>query len=220
MVWHILLAHFVADYPLQIPWILRNKRHTSFVTIHSGVHLAVMLILVGAERARLWPYLVVLAGVHFLIDVAKNLTYKLHPKWVVVPYVVDQCIHYLAIWITAAWIQATLGDTATPFDPLWAILATSYLVVMYVWFISERIMVYASPSYQAEVLAQYWPRMLTRGGLLTLLLATTSVPTTVAFAASVTTTVPYIAGKHRWRALLTDIGVVCAIWIFIRMATG
>ncbi|HLA98019.1 MAG TPA: DUF3307 domain-containing protein [Anaerolineales bacterium] len=219
MVWHILLAHFLADYPLQFSWILRNKRRTLFVAIHAGVHLVMTLLLVGAERGRLWPYLAVLAGLHFIIDVAKNVIYKLRPKWVVVPYIVDQCIHYLTIWILAARIQAALGDIAPPFDPQWAILGTSYLLAMYVWYISERIMVYASPTYQAEVQAQYLPRMLTRGALLTLLLTATSVPRTTALAASAIAILPYV-GKHRWRALLTDIGVVCAIWIFFRLATG
>ncbi len=235
MVWYILLAHFLADYPLQFPWILRNKRRARAVAIHVGIHLVVMLILVGSERARLWPYLAVLAGVHLFIDLGKNLTYKLRPNWVAVPYIVDQCIHYMIIFGTAAWIQAALGDIALPFDPAWAVLATSYLVVMYVWFISERILVYGVPSYQAEVQTQSWSRMLTRGGLLTLLLAATGFPTTSflatgslwmsafsmnVFSASATPILPYMSGKHRWRALLTDLAVVLAIWIFIRIATG
>lgn len=220
MVWHVLLAHFLADYPLQIPWILRHKRQTWAVAVHAGFHLVIMLLLVGVERGRLWPYLAVLAGVHFLIDLGKNLVYKLRPRWVIAPYVVDQSIHYLAIWLIFVWIEAAVGATQPPFDPQWALLATSYLVVMYVWHISERIMVYSSPSYQAEVQAHFWPRMLTRSGLLTLLLVVSGLPSTFSLVAISASLLPYISGKHRLRAFLTDSAVACAIWLFIRSASG
>lgn len=220
MVWVILLAHFLADYPLQTPWILRNKRRSEIVAIHAGIHLALMLILVGPERTRLWPFLSLLAGVHLFIDLGKNVVYKIRPDWVVAPYIVDQCLHYVTIGITSAWIQAALGITTPPFGGKWAVFATSYLVVMYVWFISERIIVYASPSYQAEVQAQYWPRMLSRGALLTLLLLTTAVPVSTTIATASTAFLPYISGKHRLRAVVTDAAVVCTIWVFIRIAIG
>ncbi|UCH59787.1 MAG: DUF3307 domain-containing protein [Anaerolineales bacterium] len=219
MIWIILLAHFLADYPLQFPWILRNKHRAHAVAVHAGIHLLVLLLLVGAERARIWPYLVVLTVIHFFIDLGKNLVYKLRPNWVVVPYIVDQCIHYVVIFGTAAWMQAVLGDISLPFDPRWAVLATGYLVVMYVWFISERIIVYGTPSYQAEVQAQAWSRMLTRGGLLTILLAINGISTSAAVAAITTATLPYVEGKYRWRAFVTDIMVVCTTWLFTLLAT-
>jgi len=218
MIWIILLAHFLADYPLQFPWILRNKRHPGAVAIHAGVHLVVMLLLSGAERVRLLPFLAVLTIVHFFIDLGKNLVYKLRPKWVIAPYVVDQSIHFLTIWIIATWIQASLGEITLPFNPHWAVIAVGYLVTMYVWFISERIIVYASPSYQEEMQTQYLPRMLTRGGLLTLLLVITGTPTSGSLAAITTGIFPYVMGKHRGRALVTDIMVVCVLWIFTRLA--
>jgi len=218
VVWFILLAHFLADYPLQLPWILRNKRQTAFVAVHASFHLVIMLALVGSERNRLWPYLATLAGVHFLIDVGKNLIYRLRPKWVVVPYVVDQIIHYLTIWISALWIQRTLGTTIPPLDPRWAIYAVAYLVVGYVWFISERIMTYNSPSYQEEVQAQYWPRMLSRAGLLTAILAVTNLNLVPGLALAIVPSIPYVSGRHRLRALITDLAVVWGIWIFIRIA--
>jgi hypothetical protein len=62
--------------------------------------------------------------------------------------------------------------------------------------------------------------MLTRGILLSgLLFLAQSLPALL-FAAPSAGSLPYFSGEYRLRALFTDLGVVVAVLIFIRLASG
>ncbi len=144
MFWHLLLAHFLADYPLQPNWMAANKRRLPVLVLHVLIHLGTMLLLVGASRWRIWPFLLLLSSIHFIIDFGK-LAFNAHkPDWVILPYLIDQILHYLSIAGISFWISQTLGNIALPFSPQLAVLITAYLLVTYVWYISERVMSYAN----------------------------------------------------------------------------
>lgn len=233
MIWHLFLAHFVADYPLQPSWMAHNKWRPHVLIAHVSIHFLVMLLLAGAARAAVWPFLLALALAHMIIDIGKNTVHRLRPQWVIGPYVVDQLIHYLTIILTGAWIGQTVGPVALPFSPEAAILSAAYLAGTYVWFISERIFAHAEPSYRDEVQAQLWPRMGTRAAMLSVmlwaLLWTGSLTGNLAsgqigilapglMMVSVAASVPYFSGKHRQRALLTDVSVSLVLAIFTVLA--
>jgi hypothetical protein len=123
MIWHLFLAHFLADYPLQTSWMAHNKWRPYVLIAHVGIHFLVMLLLAGAARAAVWPYLLALALAHLLIDAGKNTVHRLRPGWVIGPYVVDQLVHYLTIVLTGAWIGRAVGPVTLPFSSEAAILA-------------------------------------------------------------------------------------------------
>ncbi len=203
--WHLLLAHFIADYPLQTRWMVLNKQRLPILVLHVGIHFLVMLVLFGL---KLWPYILALAGIHFVIDFTKNMVNARRPEWVLMPYIVDQGIHYLTIWAVALWIGRTTGIATPPFSTEIAVYATGYLVATHVWFISERILAHTQPQYQEEVIAQAWPRMVIRASLLSLVLwLARGSPSETAMLMTVSM-VPYIRSTHAWRALLTDVLVV------------
>ena len=238
MIWHLLLAHFVADYPLQPGWMARNKRRPHVLIGHVSIHFLVMLLLAGEARSIVWPYLLVLALAHLLIDIGKETVRHLRPRWVIGPYVVDQLMHYVTIFLTGTWIAQAVGPVRLPFTQEVAILAATYLVATYVWFISERIFAHGDQSYRSEVQSQLWLRMGTRAVMLSMFLwvlpgaLPRALPSALlsalgrpggragdlAIAASVATSVPYISGKHRQRALWTDVFVSLVMAIFAGIA--
>lgn len=230
MTWHLFLAHFLADYPLQPGWMALNKRRPHILIAHISIHFLVMLLLAGEARQIVWPYLLALALAHMLIDIGKNTVHRLRPDWVIGPYVIDQLFHYLTILLTGAWIGRAVGPVALPFGAQAAILGTVYLVGTYVWFISERIFAHADEGYRHEVQAQFWPRMGARAAMLTVMLwalfrwgdlagaQALGLAGAQAFGfillVSVATPVPYFSGQHRQRALLTDLAVSLSLAIF------
>jgi Protein of unknown function (DUF3307) len=234
MTWHLFLAHFLADYPLQPGWMAHNKRRPHVMLGHVSVHFLVMLLLAGESRGQVWPFLLALTLAHLMTDISKETVHWLRPKWVIGPYVIDQMIHYGTILLTGAWIERAVGPVRLPFSPQAAILLTAYLVGTYVWFISERIFVYADPSYREEVQALLWPRMVTRAAMLTGMLwilqwsggspgrlsgsGAGGLTGGMAAAAGVAVSVPYLSGKHRQRAFLTDVIVSLSVAILTGVA--
>ena len=93
----LLLAHLLADYPLQTNWMVQAKRTWPGLTLHVGIHLAVMLVLTAPSFAQSWPFLLMLAALHFAIDSLKNILACRRPHWVTGPYLFDQFLHLLAI---------------------------------------------------------------------------------------------------------------------------
>jgi hypothetical protein len=136
--------------------------------------------------------------------------------------VVDQLIHYVTIILTGMWIERAVGPVALSFSPNQAILAAAFLVATYVWFISERILTYADESYLSEVQAQLWPRMVTRAAMLAavlwIMLWSGGMAGSLAIMTGTAVSVPYLSGKHRQRALLTDLSVSLVLAVLAGVA--
>jgi hypothetical protein len=218
MFWYLLLAHLIADYPLQPTWMVRNKVHLWALSLHVGVHLVAMLAIVGQIRQVIWPQILALAFAHFIIDVGKNTVYRLKPEWVIAPYLIDQLFHYISIWLVSVWIGRAHGSLPLPLAVPWVILAIGYLLVTYVWFITENILYYANPRYRLELKTQLWSRMIIRATLLTAMIFVWKPIPVIAMAVPAPQCIPYLCGNYRIRALLTDLGVVLAVLIFYQLA--
>ena len=88
MFWTLLLAHLIADYPLQSSWMVRAKRTLGGLTLHVAIHIVVMLILVGPALPQVWLPLAAIALVHFALDAGKNVarTGSSAAIWPIRPY--------------------------------------------------------------------------------------------------------------------------------------
>lgn len=215
MFWNLLLAHFLADYPLQNSWMAAHKDRWQVLALHAGIHFAVMMLVISPAWRELWPYLLLLALVHFLIDRGKLALNALRPGWVVLPYLIDQLLHYLILGAAAWWIVRTQGSPTLALDPDLAILATGYLLGTYVWAISEKVLTASQPESRQEWAAGLWPRMAVRALLLTGLLWLL-YPGRAGLAGLVQgTALPYLSGNHARRALFTDLLVTISAWLFI-----
>ncbi len=104
----LVLAHLLADYPLQTNWIVTNKRRPEAMAIHIAIVFVLTFI---ALRGTLLPTLAIV-GIHLGIDLIK--TYLAPEKlWT---YLGDQLAH-LATIAGALWFWPELGllwPSATP----------------------------------------------------------------------------------------------------------
>jgi hypothetical protein len=217
MFWHLFLAHLVGDYPLQSEWLIENKRSLWGLSLHTAIHLALMLLFIGVASAQVWPYLLVLALVHFLLDLAKSRLLRRWSKRATLLYVGDQALHILSIFLVANWIERDVPPSLLPINAVWPIYTIGYLMVTYVWYITERLFTELDKKYQKELEQYFWPRMVTRAGLLTLFLFAGGFLEFAVGAMAIR--LPYMAGPYRRRELLVDIFVSLVVAIFVLLAS-
>ena len=216
MVWNLFLAHLLGDFVLQTDWMVRRRDDLWVLSIHAGIHLALMFLLVGQIRSVVWPYLLVLALIHLGQDRIKNNITNKRPEWVKVAFVIDQTLHFAAIGALDWWLQRVFEPLPSAEKPALVMVAITYLFVTYVWFIIERIFNLSNAAYMQSINNTKYPRMLTRVGLVSLfLLIRNWTATSLAVISN-----PYSQKKFRHRALLTDIVVSFFSMIFLFWALG
>src|SRR5262245_36208548 len=97
MFWALLLCHLIADYPLQTDAMVQAKKRLPGLTLHVGVHLLTMLVIVLGLAGAAWraalPAVLAVALLHFGIDFWKNELVRLRPQWVIGGYLQDQVLH-------------------------------------------------------------------------------------------------------------------------------
>jgi hypothetical protein len=215
MFWYLMFAHLLADYVLQSTWMVVNKSKLSILVLHATIHLGTLLVVVGGARQLVWPYLLLLVLFHFLVDLGKNYLNQIRPKWIVAPYIADQFIHYLSLWLMVVWIDSQFDSLPLPFTRTVFLFASVYLLVTYVWYISERIFAYADSSYRKEVVDQVWIRMASRAALLSGFLLFWNWVIPLVLSSTLVSSIPYLRGKNGSRALFTDLSVSVAGLILI-----
>lgn len=220
MFWQLLLAHFLADYPLQPTWMAKGRRNTGILLLHVGTHFAVSSALVTPYFMEVWRVLLALAGIHFVIDFIR-VRLKFHPpQWSVAAYVVDQSLHYLSI----AWAAALMAEVAGPFQPAFpaplAIYLTGYLLVSYVWMITERLLSASGVDLGLPLKIQAWPRLVTRVLMLSLFLIALQPGFSLQSRLAAASFLPYLPSAQPWKALMLDLLIVLLAWLFIRSAVA
>jgi hypothetical protein len=213
--WFLLFAHFIADYPLQTNWIVKNKHQTRVLLLHVSIHLLVGLVFILLIVPQAWPFMFLLAGIHFLIDLTKNHFSSYRPPWVITSYFVDQIVHFISLILVAQLITRYAGIPPYEFKPLWLIVLMGYLLVTYVWYISERIIAIHDSDYFKQVIDEEWSRMLARAMFLSLtLFAWFSFSNTRIIALSALA-FPYRGQKFGTRALFIDLAIAVFGAIFV-----
>jgi hypothetical protein len=102
----LLLAHLIADFPLQTNGLYRLKRrHLAGVLLHSGIHCLITAILIKNPLAN-WPMLVTLFAFHVVIDWVKL---RVEFKFYSLGFLLDQLAHLLALLVITAWASASRG---------------------------------------------------------------------------------------------------------------
>jgi hypothetical protein len=212
MVWSLLLAHFLGDFVFQSDWMVRNRDKLWVLSLHASTHFVLMFFFMVQLRLTLWPYLLLIALIHFGQDRIKIILTNRRPEWIQQAFIIDQALHFATIWAVARWIQISSGPFSVLEKPVWVIVAIGYLAVTYVWFISERVFNLANMDYLLSINNTKFPRMLARAGLVSvfLLFRNWSFPGLAMVLSN-----PYPPSKFRQRALLTDVGVSLFAVIFI-----
>jgi hypothetical protein len=220
MFWQLLLAHLLADFPLQPLWLVRSKRFFWGLAVHGTVHFLTLLLVVGSARGVIWPQLLALALIHFTIDVLKYRFGSRRPGWVTAPYFIDQAVHILSVLAVASRIGTLAPELPLAIAPAVAIVASAYVVATHVWFVTEKTLAHAETGYRSEVENSLWPRMLARAaflsGLLFVLIGRAAPPLVLAG----TVRLPYYKDTHWRRALVTDLLVAILTAAFVRLTAG
>ncbi|HEY4666744.1 MAG TPA: DUF3307 domain-containing protein [Anaerolineales bacterium] len=220
MFWQLLLAHFLADFPLQPMWLVRSKRFFWGLAVHGTVHFLTLLLVVGSARRVIWPQLLGLALIHFAIDGLKYSLGTRRPSWVTAPYFIDQGVHFLSVLLVARWIESLGPELPLAITPALAIIASAYVVVTHVWFVTEKTLAHAETGYRSEVENSLWPRMLARAAFLSGLLVLLVGRAVPLLALGTTVRLPYYKDTHWRRALITDLLVAVLTAVFVRLAAG
>jgi hypothetical protein len=197
--------------------MVRKRDDLRILSLHAGIHFLLMLLLVGAARTVVSPYLLLLALAHLVQDRIKNNLTNKRPDLIRVSFVIDQFLHFFAIGIVVWVLQDVLGLLPTTEKPVWVMIAIAYLFVTYIWFITERLFNLSDRDYLQNINTTKYSRMLSRGGLVSLFLVIQAWKTS---GLAIVLSNPYTQTKFRRRALLTDISVSLFAIFFLFWALG
>jgi hypothetical protein len=126
----LLLSHLVGDFPLQTNQIYRLKNRSWFgIVLHAGIHVVVAALLIR-QPLMVWPMLVWLGVLHFLIDLIK-LRVSINAQWL--GFLVDQVAHLLVLWLLAR-IWSTATTSILPVAVLMPLIAYGLFLAIAVFF--------------------------------------------------------------------------------------
>ena len=117
----LLVAHLVADFPLQPDWMIRRKRNPAVLALHGLVVTGTAALALGG-----WPgeVLLILVGTHLLMDAIKVYVLK-DSLW---SFTVDQLVHLVVIVFLAITFPGTFVQGAWVALP--GGIAAGYLVAL------------------------------------------------------------------------------------------
>ena len=127
----LLLAHLIADFPLQTEWIYQFKCRSSLgVALHAMIHAATVAVFLQ-NPLRDWPVWLSIFGVHFLID-----WLKLHipTKRLAAGFLCDQAAHLTSLILVVLLIPG-MGIANISHSMLYLALSAALIpaVSMFLW---------------------------------------------------------------------------------------
>jgi len=212
MFWNLLLAHFLGDFVFQTDWMVKNRDNLWVLTLHASIHFVMMFILAVTMRSVIWPYLLLIATLHWIQDRIKNNITNKRPNWIGMGFIIDQVIHFAVIWVVIWLFQTGTGLVDSPEKPIWVMVAIAYVCVTYVWFVIERIFNLANLDYLQNINITKFPRMFSRASLISLFLLFWNWATT---GLAIVVPNPYPQSKFRQRAVITDVSVSVLAMVFL-----
>lgn len=136
----LLLAHLIADFPLQTDRVYQLKRQSQWgVALHASIHGVVTFLLTGFrwDLLHVWFLLTV---VHYLIDTVKL---KYNPPQQAAGFLIDQLAHVSVLLIIAFW-QPGL----TSILPDWLL----YTAFFYAWIPASLMYIWVAANENAQTI--------------------------------------------------------------------
>jgi hypothetical protein len=130
----LLLAHLIADFPLQTNRVFRMKlAGIRGLYVHTFIHLLTAAFLIR-NPWHYWQILLILVVTHFATDWTKIQLQRLDKPFLP-GFVIDQIVHILIIILIANW-QPNL-PSILPMEVIWPIIlfvsAPALLMLGWVW---------------------------------------------------------------------------------------
>ena len=104
---YLLLAHFVADYPLQPSKLVEfKKRDYLGILLHCLIHMAllILVLLPFLHLKSVWIGIAVIFVTHNIIDYFKISFDKKYPACRLVCYLLDQTMHMIVIALVSVYL--------------------------------------------------------------------------------------------------------------------
>lgn len=214
--WALLLAHLLGDFVLQSDRLVQAKHRLSGLLIHGAIHLAVGAALLLPEAIGAWVVLALLIGSHMLVDSLKISRERAQQRSQLGLFLADQFVHLLLIAGAARWLVIQYPSVHPWLSEKLIVAAVGLTLVTFVWWITEQILVEgrADRAYVRELSEYRWGRMAARSIAflgIWLLIGGTGV-------AMQALPIPYVSGRYRLRAFLTDSTVVVLVALILRLA--
>lgn len=127
--WSLLLAHVIADFPLQTDAIFRLKTKYSWGVLPHVLICTLMNILAlypYLNNLTVWSAIVVLGIVHTILDRTKISVSEKISRDSFFQFFIDQVFHVLSIWMVAAWLTKSVDKNAYDIS---GFLANSELII-------------------------------------------------------------------------------------------
>jgi hypothetical protein len=112
----LVVAHLLADFPLQPDRLLLHKRNPAVLLLHILIVAVIAVFILGATP---WPLIAILAGTHLIMDAVKVYALK-DTLW---SFLFDQSVHLTVIAGLAAFFPDTFALGA------WARFAPGFLAL-------------------------------------------------------------------------------------------
>ncbi len=134
---HLILSHLLADYILQTNWLAARKGQFSARRIQSWdgllLHGIIVWMVSMAALPRyldvLWPYITALAIVHILQDATKVWTGPRIELQSIIPYSLDQGLHFLAIFAFQGLVAPLIQPAPSALELRLVMLAASLIAL-------------------------------------------------------------------------------------------
>jgi hypothetical protein len=160
--WKLLLAHLLADFPLQPYILVQRKSDPGFFLTHLFIQFIAMVVLLRPLTGQVVLVLLVITLFHGLLDRAKpRFTGKLGISGVGA-YFLDQFLHLLSLALAAFVLSKLMPAAAGVQVEAWVIQALALVFSTYVWSITERVLAEENPSWLRELLDFQRQRVLLR----------------------------------------------------------
>lgn len=144
----LILAHFLADYPLQSNWLVAYKtKKFAGIVLHSFTHVVttILVCLPFVGSGKLWLGAAFIFVTHNFLDEGKVVLNRRHPKHLFLWYVLDQIGHLLTItgvvWaagpivptLSGSWINFYTNTTLLKFVLILVLVTFFYDVTRWTW---------------------------------------------------------------------------------------
>jgi hypothetical protein len=112
--WSLLLAHVIADFPLQTDAVFRLKTKYSWGVLPHVLICTVINILAlypYLNNGNVWGAIVALGIIHIILDRTKISVSEKIARDNFFQFFLDQVLHVLSIWVVAAWLSQSVDKS-------------------------------------------------------------------------------------------------------------
>lgn len=156
--YQLLLAHLIADFPLQFNEIFKLKvKRKLGVLLHCAIFGVISALLLCPYVFYIWMWLVIiiLIGSHFIIDYTRVVFTKktnIDNLWM---FLLDQFLHIIVVWLISLWIPSLPSPSVELPETIQNVLNNKVILLTLSGFITA--------GFFSAIVIHYLKKMLVKG---------------------------------------------------------